>query len=59
VLGELRTLQSRLPAAVPLLVGGAGAKPLAAELTGAGIRVGASLLDLRNALRDAVGADER
>ena len=58
-LGELRTLRARLPAAVSLLVGGAGAGALAAELAGAGIRVGASLSDLRDALRDAGGADAR
>jgi methanogenic corrinoid protein MtbC1 len=59
MLGELRTLRSRLPAAVPVLVGGAGARPLAAELAGAGIRVGASLADLRSALRDAAVAHEQ
>ncbi|MEO8563145.1 MAG: cobalamin-dependent protein, partial [bacterium] len=52
-LGELRTLRARLPGEVTLLVGGAGATALAAELEGAGIRVGASLSDLRDALRVA------
>jgi len=58
-LGELRTLRARLPAGVPLLVGGAGARSLAADVAGAGIRVGASLSDLRDALRDAVAADQQ
>jgi methylmalonyl-CoA mutase cobalamin-binding subunit len=53
VLGELRTLRARLPAAVSLLAGGAGAAALAADLAGSGIRVAASLFDLRDALRDA------
>ena len=52
-LGELRTLRARLPAAVTLLVGGAGSTSLAAELADAGIRVGTSLADLRDALRAA------
>ena len=53
-LGELRTLRARLPASVTLLVGGAGAAVLAPELAGAGIRVGTSLADLRDALHDAL-----
>ncbi len=52
-LAELRTLRARLPAAVPLVVGGAGAAALASEIADAGIRVGGTLADLRDALRDA------
>ncbi|HVE79543.1 MAG TPA: MerR family transcriptional regulator [Gemmatimonadaceae bacterium] len=58
ILGELRTLRARLPAAVSLLAGGAGATALAAELAGSGIRIAASLSDLRDALRDAARPDE-
>lgn len=60
-LGELRTLRARLPAAVTLLVGGAGASVLAEELAGAGVRVGATLADLRDGLREALrgAADAR
>ncbi len=54
VLGELRTLRSRLTASVPLIAGGAGALALASELRGAGIQVVQDLLGLRNALRAAL-----
>jgi DNA-binding transcriptional MerR regulator len=47
VLGELRTLRSRLTGSVPLLAGGAGAVTLAPELRGAGIQVVQSLSELR------------
>jgi methylmalonyl-CoA mutase cobalamin-binding subunit len=57
VLGELRTLRARLPAAMPLLAGGAGAVALAPELRGAGIRVVNDLAELRAALRDALGRE--
>jgi methylmalonyl-CoA mutase cobalamin-binding subunit len=59
VLGELRTLRSRLPASVPLIAGGAGAASLAPELRGAGIQVVQDLSELRAALRAGpVRADE-
>jgi methylmalonyl-CoA mutase cobalamin-binding subunit len=51
-LAELRTLRARLPASVTLLVGGAGATLLAAELTQAGIRIGANVDALRGALHE-------
>jgi methanogenic corrinoid protein MtbC1 len=53
-LGDLRTLRARLPASVTLLVGGAGATLLAADLGRAGIHVGASVEALRVALRTAL-----
>jgi DNA-binding transcriptional MerR regulator len=46
VAGEVRALRARLPAAVPVLVGGAGAPALAASLTDPGIYVGAGWADL-------------
>ncbi|MHB1224437.1 MAG: MerR family transcriptional regulator [Gemmatimonadaceae bacterium] len=59
ILGELRTLRARLPVAVPLVVGGAGAAGLAAELVDAGIRVGTTLAELRDVLRDAPRVADR
>jgi DNA-binding transcriptional MerR regulator/methylmalonyl-CoA mutase cobalamin-binding subunit len=59
VLGELRTLRSRLPAAVPLIASGAGAVALAPELRGAGIQVVQHLLGLRNALRGVLASATR
>jgi methanogenic corrinoid protein MtbC1 len=53
-LAELRTLRARLPAERTLLVGGAGASELRAELSAAGIRVAESLDELRGALHDAL-----
>jgi hypothetical protein len=47
---EVRALRARLPAAVPVLVGGAGAPAVAAELAEPGIHVGAGWADLRTAL---------
>jgi MerR family transcriptional regulator, light-induced transcriptional regulator len=57
LLGELRALHLRLSPRVPLLVGGAGARPLAPELRRAGIHVIANLADLRFALRIAGGSE--
>jgi methylmalonyl-CoA mutase cobalamin-binding subunit len=54
---ELRRLRASLPSGVPLLLGGVGAPALTAELAGPGIRVIASLADLRAAL--AAGARRR
>ncbi|HEY6089028.1 MAG TPA: MerR family transcriptional regulator, partial [Gemmatimonadaceae bacterium] len=51
VLGELRSLRSRLPATIGLLVGGSGAAPLKPDLSEAGVRVGASVADLDDELR--------
>jgi DNA-binding transcriptional MerR regulator/methylmalonyl-CoA mutase cobalamin-binding subunit len=53
LLGELRALHLRLPPSVLLLVGGAGARPLAPELRGAGIHVIDNLAALRAVLRIA------
>jgi methylmalonyl-CoA mutase cobalamin-binding subunit len=53
LLGELRALRLRLSPRVPLLVGGAGVRPLAPDLRRAGIHVVESLADLRVALRMA------
>jgi methylmalonyl-CoA mutase cobalamin-binding subunit len=53
LLGELRALRERLPAGVPLLVGGRAALPLSRELARSGIEVGESLDALRLALRRA------
>jgi methylmalonyl-CoA mutase cobalamin-binding subunit len=57
VLGELRTLRSRLPASVLLIAGGAGAAALASELRGAGIQVVQDLSELRATLRAALGRE--
>src|SRR5688572_18961574 len=56
-LDELRTLRARLPASVPVVVGGAGAMQLAPDLAKVGIRVGARLADLSAVLEDAVDED--
>jgi DNA-binding transcriptional MerR regulator/methylmalonyl-CoA mutase cobalamin-binding subunit len=53
LLGELRALHVRLAARVPLLVGGAGALAIAAELRGSGVTVVENLTGLRLALRVA------
>jgi hypothetical protein len=45
VAGEVRALRAQLPAAVPVLVGGAGAPALAAALADPGIYVGAGWAD--------------
>jgi hypothetical protein len=58
-LGELRTLRARLPVAVPLVVGGAVAAGLAAELADAGIRVGTTLAEPADVLRDARSVADR
>ncbi|HUQ84368.1 MAG TPA: cobalamin-dependent protein [Gemmatimonadaceae bacterium] len=55
-LDELRALRARLPASVPVVVGGAGATQLAPELAQAGIRVGGRLADLSAVLADAEDA---
>ncbi len=55
VAGEVRALRARLPAAVPVLVGGAGAPVLAAALADLGIHVGAGWADLRAGLPPASG----
>jgi MerR family transcriptional regulator, light-induced transcriptional regulator len=52
-LDELRALRALLPPHVTLVVGGAGAATIAADLQEAGIRVGATLAHLRETLRDA------
>ena len=51
VVTQLRAIRTRLPASVPLLVGGAGAVALAPELDGLGIHVVGDLSQLRVALR--------
>ena len=57
VLGELRTLRSRLTASVPVVAAGTGAVALASELRGAGIQVVEDLLGLRSALRAALAGE--
>src|SRR5688572_8753250 len=52
-LDELRALRALLPPHVSLVVGGAGAATIASGLEEAGVRVGATLAHLREALRDA------
>ena len=52
-LEELRALRALLPPHVTLVVGGGAAATIAADLEGAGIRVGATLAHLRETLRDA------
>jgi DNA-binding transcriptional MerR regulator len=59
VAGEVRALRARLPAAVPVLVSGAGAPELAASLAGPGIRFGAGWADLRAALTPPGEAPDR
>lgn len=51
VLDELRTLRSRLPAAVAIIAGGAGARSIAAELTSIGVLVEAGVPGLVTQLR--------
>ncbi len=58
-LGELRTLRALLPPSVSIIVGGAGVSGLEDDLGQLGIRVGASLRDLRDALAGAVDAIDR
>lgn len=55
VLGELRAVREALPDDVVLLVGGAGAGPLSAELARLGVRVESSLAGLVSELRRAHG----
>jgi len=49
-LGELRTLRALIPPSIAIIVGGAGAAEMEDDLRQLGIRVGASLRDLRGAL---------
>jgi MerR family transcriptional regulator, light-induced transcriptional regulator len=51
-LGELRALRALLPSSVSLIVGGGGVAGMEGDLAPLGIRVGASLRDLRDALSD-------
>lgn len=55
LVGALRALRDELPPHVQLIVGGAAVVPVAAQLRQRGIFVGATLSDLRVALRDAAG----
>ncbi len=55
VLGELRALRAALPPDVALVVGGAGAAPLAPELARLGVLVQSSLAGLVTELRRARG----
>jgi DNA-binding transcriptional MerR regulator/methylmalonyl-CoA mutase cobalamin-binding subunit len=52
VTAELRSLRTMLPPAVELLAGGPGALALGDALTSAGVRIGATLADLRETLRE-------
>ena len=54
-LEEIRSLRDLLPPAVLLIIGGAGATGIAREVAAAGVRVGATLADLRDTLRNAAG----
>ena len=56
LLEELKTVRARLPAEVPLLVGGRAAATVARELEGAGIGVGATFADLRELLATPLAA---
>jgi MerR family transcriptional regulator, light-induced transcriptional regulator len=49
---ELRALRARLPAGIELLAGGPGAVALTDALAGSGIRIGTTLDDLRDTLRE-------
>ena len=51
VTSELRALRAGLAPHVELIAGGPGAIALSDELTGSGVRIGATLADLREALR--------
>ena len=55
LLGDLRALRALLPAAVPLLVGGAATDALAPDLRGSGI----SIVEDLTALRAALGSGRR
>ncbi|GJG89413.1 hypothetical protein tb265_45940 [Gemmatimonadetes bacterium T265] len=55
VADAVRVLRARLPAAVPVLVGGAGAPALGAAIAGPGVRVGAGWADLRAGLDATLG----
>jgi MerR family transcriptional regulator, light-induced transcriptional regulator len=52
-LEEIRSLRDLLPPTVTLVVGGAGATGIALDVAAAGVRVGVTLADLRDTLRDA------
>ena len=56
IISELLELRSRLPGTIPLFVGGVGAKGLARELVGAGIRVTDNVAELHDELRRASAA---
>jgi MerR family transcriptional regulator, light-induced transcriptional regulator len=51
-LAELRSLRALIPPTVAIIVGGGGARDLKDDLAALGMRVGESLLDLRNALKE-------
>lgn len=55
-LDQIRSLRYLLPPGVVLIMGGAGASGMAPDLAGDGVRVGATLADLRDTLRDAAGS---
>ena len=56
-LADLRALRALLPASVVVVAGGAGANGIEGDLAELGIRVGANLADLRDALRDAASLE--
>jgi methanogenic corrinoid protein MtbC1 len=56
-LAELRALRALLPPSVSVIVGGGGVAGMEPDLAAFGIRVGASLRDLREALAHARGND--
>jgi MerR family transcriptional regulator, light-induced transcriptional regulator len=51
-LSELRSLRALVPSSVVIIVGGAGVRAIRDDLAQLGIRVGATLLDLRDALNE-------
>ncbi|HSA57616.1 MAG TPA: MerR family transcriptional regulator [Gemmatimonadaceae bacterium] len=53
VIEELRTIRDRLPAGVPIIAGGAGARVLERQLVSSGVRVVGSLAELTAELRRA------
>ena len=58
-LGELRTLRALIPPSISIIVGGAGVAEMEDDLRQLGLRVGASLRDLRDALASANDAIDR
>ena len=58
-LGELRALRALIPPSISIIVGGAGVAGMEDDIGRLGIRVGASLRDLRDALAGSADATDR